>query len=78
MNHKTDKTLKLIRPFTLNRPEYSMGHKTDKTLCALMEEGFIESHSHAYKKLIQPAAHFCNSCGRSAVSNKNLCNPEKL
>ena len=53
--------------------------KTDeKTLCALQEEGFIESNTIAFKKLIQPAAHFCKNCGRSAVNDKNLCNPDKL
>jgi hypothetical protein len=41
----------------------------DKTLCALQEEGY---------KLIQPARFFCKNCGRSAVSQDNLCNPEKL
>ncbi len=78
MNHKTEKTLGLIRPFTLNRPEYTMNYKTEKTLCALQEEGFIESDTNAFLKLIRPAAHFCVGCGRSAVSDKNLCNPEKL
>jgi len=55
-----------------------MIHKTKKTLCALLDEGFIESHAQAFKKLIRPAAHFFMNCGRSAVSGKNLCNPEKL
>ena len=26
-----------------------------KTLCALQEEGYIESHTEDFKKLIQPA-----------------------
>ncbi|BBO77263.1 hypothetical protein DSCW_46800 [Desulfosarcina widdelii] len=51
---------------------------TEKTLCALQEEGYIESETEAFKKLIQPAAHFCKNCGRSAVRDQNLCNPEKL
>jgi hypothetical protein len=55
-----------------------MSDTAEKTLCALQEEGFIESETVAFKKLIQPAAHFCKNCGRSAVSEKNLCNPEKL
>jgi len=55
-----------------------MSETTEKTLCALQEEGYIESETEAFKKLIQPAAHFCKNCGRSAVSDKNLCNPEKL
>jgi len=55
-----------------------MSDTEEKTLCALQEEGFIESNAVAFKKLIQPAANFCKNCGRSAVSEKNLCNPEKL
>jgi hypothetical protein len=55
-----------------------MSDTAEKTLCALQEEGFIESNTKAFKKLIRPAAHFCKNCGRSAVKEKNLCNPEKL
>jgi hypothetical protein len=56
----------------------AMSDDTEKTLCALKEEGFIESHPDAFVKLIQPARHYCMNCGRSAVAEKNLCNPEKL
>lgn len=55
-----------------------MSNKKDKTLCALKKKGFIESHTDEFKKLIKPAAHFCKNCGRSAVSDKNLCKAEKL
>ena len=55
-----------------------MSEASEKTLCALQEEGYIESNTVDFKKLIQPAAHFCKNCGRSAVNDKNLCNPEKL
>ena len=55
-----------------------MSDTEEKTLCALQEEGFIKSNTAAFKKLIQPATHFCKGCGRSAVSEKNLCKPEKL
>lgn len=55
-----------------------MSDNDEKTLCALQEEGFIESDTAAFKKLIQPAAHFCKNCGRSAVSHENLCKPENL
>jgi len=55
-----------------------MSAASEKTLCALQEEGYIESETEAFKKLIQPAAHFCKSCGRSAVNDQNLCNPEKF
>jgi hypothetical protein len=55
-----------------------MSNVEDKTLCVLQEEGYIESHTEEFKKLIQPARFFCKNCGRSAVSENNLCNPEKL
>ena len=55
-----------------------MSDVEDKTLCALQEEGYIESHTKKFMKLIQPAHYFCKNCGRSAVSEKNLCNPKKL
>lgn len=50
----------------------------DKTLCALQEEGFIDTDTEMFKKLIQPATAFCKNCGRSAVKEDNLCNSEKL
>ena len=55
-----------------------MSNIEDKTLCALQEEGYIESHTQEFMKLIQPAQFFCKNCGRSAGSENNLCNPEKL
>ena len=55
-----------------------MSENSDKTLCALQEEGYIESHTKDYIKLIRPAQFFCKGCGRSAVDSKNLCKPEKL
>ena len=55
-----------------------MSNVEDKTLCALQEEGFIQSHTEQFIRLIQPAGYFCKNCGRSAVSDKNLCNPEDL
>ena len=55
-----------------------MSNTEDKTLCALQEEGYIESHTEEFTKLIQPARFFCKNCGRSAVSENNICNPEKL
>ena len=55
-----------------------MSNIEDKTLCALQEEGFIQTHTEEFIKLIQPARFFCKNCGRSAVSDNNLCNPEEL
>ena len=45
-----------------------MSNTEDKTLCALQEEGYIESHTEDFKKLIQPARFFCQNWGRSAVT----------
>ena len=55
-----------------------MSEAENKTLCALQEEGYIESNTEEFIKLIQPARFFCKNCGRSAVSDSNLCNPENL
>ncbi|MBI9082670.1 MAG: hypothetical protein JEZ11_03675 [Desulfobacterales bacterium] len=55
-----------------------MSDTSEKTLCALVEEGFIEKNTEAFKKLIQPAGFFCKNCGRSAVNEKNLCGAKKL
>lgn len=55
-----------------------MSNTEDKTLCALQEEGYIETNTEAFIKLIRPAQYFCKNCGRSAVSDNNLCNPEEL
>ena len=55
-----------------------MTDSNDKTLCALVEEDYIESHTEDFLKLIRPANHFCKNWGRSAVHQKNLCNPEPL
>ena len=55
-----------------------MSNTEEKTLCALQEEGYIESNTEDFLKLISPAKFFCKNCGRSAVSGNNLCKPEKL
>lgn len=55
-----------------------MSEADEKTLCALQEEGFIESNTEEFIKLIKPAQYFCKNCGRSAVKESNLCNPENL
>jgi hypothetical protein len=60
------------------RKDEKMNTTEDKTLCALQEEGYIDSSMEAFIKLIQPARYFCKNCGRSAVSDKNLCNPQEL
>jgi len=44
----------------------------------LQEEGYIETNTEEFIKLIKPAQSYCKNCGRSAVSENNLCNPEDL
>ena len=55
-----------------------MSNVEDKTLCALQEEGYIQSHTEEFLLLIRPAHYFCKNCGRSAVSDSDLCNPEEM
>ena len=55
-----------------------MSNTEEKTLCALQEEGYIESNTEDYIKLIRPGQFFCQNCGRSAVRSENLCNPKDL
>ena len=55
-----------------------MSKDSDKTLCALAEEGYIKSNTKDYVKLIRSAKFFCKGCGRSAADSRNLCKPEKL
>ena len=60
------------------RKEHAMSNTEDKTLCALQEEGYIQTNTDEFVKLISPAKFFCKNCGRSAVGENNLCNPEEL
>ena len=55
-----------------------MSDTKEKTLCALQEEKYIQTNTEDFVKLISPAKFFCKNCGRSAVGENNLCNPEKL
>lgn len=52
------------------------GH--DKHLCYLNNLDFQKSHVEEYKSLIKNPKFFCENCGRSAASEKNLCKPVKL
>lgn len=55
-----------------------MGDDKVKTLCGHVEDELQVNDPAAYSKLIQPAQHFCQGCGRSAVNAENLCKPQKL
>ncbi len=52
------------------------GH--DKHLCYLNNLRFQESNPEDYKALIKNSEFYCQNCGRSAASSKNLCKPAKL
>jgi hypothetical protein len=40
--------------------------------------GYVTSNLGDYKKLVSNPKFVCKNCGRTAVSDKNLCAPEKL
>ena len=52
-----------------------MSEVEDKTLCALQEEGYIESNVEDFKRLIQPAHFFCNQEEKVGVpsASEPLC-----
>ncbi len=58
MDHKTDKTLNIIRPFTLNRPEYAVNYKTEKTLCALWTRAILKPIPSRLKNGFSPQRTF--------------------
>ena len=47
-------------------------------LCFLMSEGFHYNSKDAYKEMVQDAQYRCQNCGRTAKSEKNLCDPVPL
>jgi len=49
-----------------------------KTLCGHVEDELQVKDPQAYIKLIQPATHFCQNCGRSAAKAENVCNPKEI
>ncbi len=55
-----------------------MSDDNHKTLCAHVEDELHLKDPHAYIKLIQPATHYCQGCGRSAAQAENVCKPTKL
>jgi hypothetical protein len=52
------------------------GH--EQHLCYLQNVGYVTSNLADYKKLVANPKFVCKNCGRTAVSDKNLCAPEKL
>ncbi len=59
--------------------EKKMPHEFhEEHLCYLENIGFIESSLDKYKELVRNANYVCRKCGRAAVSDKNLCEADKL
>jgi len=52
------------------------GH--NKHMCYLNNLGFQISDPREYKSLVKGGKFLCKICGRVAVSERNLCKPEKL
>ena len=50
----------------------------EQHLCFLDNLGYVKTHLDEYKKLVKNARFVCKACGRVAVSDKNLCSPQKL
>ena len=55
-----------------------MSDDSPKTLCAYVEAELQIKDPKAYIKLIQPATHYCQGCGRSAAKAENVCQPQKI
>ena len=47
-------------------------------LCFLVCDGFYETNRDAFKEMVQDAQYRCTICGRTAKSEKNLCDPVLL
>jgi hypothetical protein len=50
----------------------------DKHLCYLNNLEFQKNNPEEYKELVRDAQYYCENCGRSALSARNLCKPVKL
>jgi len=50
----------------------------DEHLCYLVNMGCIKNNFDYYKELVQNAKFVCKTCGRSADSDENLCQPKKM
>ena len=47
-------------------------------LCFLICDGFYETDKDAFRAMVQDAQYRCQICGRTAKSEKNLCDPVAL
>jgi hypothetical protein len=49
-----------------------------KSLCELVEAGYLSDQPQVYKKLVKKPKYICKHCGRAARKKRNLCRPEKI
>jgi hypothetical protein len=49
-----------------------------KSLCKLVEEGYLHDQTQDYKKLVKKPKYICQRCGRAACKKRNSCHPEKI
>ena len=49
-----------------------------KSLCELVEEGYLSDQTQDYKKLVKKPKYICKRCGRAAHKKRNLRRPEKI
>ena len=59
--------------------EAKMPHpEHEQHLCYLHNLGYVQTNLSDYKRLVTNPKFMCKNCGRAAVSDKNLCKPQKL
>ena len=65
--------------FKLDLPGLEMPHEGhEEHLCFLHHMGYLKKNLAAYKKLVADPKYVCRICGRAAVHEKHLCEPERL
>ena len=59
--------------------ELKMPHpEHEHHLCLLQNVGYLKTNLNEFKNLVKDGKFICRNCGRVALSEKNLCNPDKL
>jgi len=59
--------------------ELKMPHpEHEHHLCLLQNVGYLKTNLNDFKNLVKDGKFICRNCGRVAVSEKNLCHPDKL
>ena len=63
---------------TMTSNETCLGDVYNEHLCFLICDGFYETDKDAFRAMVQDAQYRCTICGRTARSEKNLCDPVAL